>query len=75
MMDALRNQIIERKVIARVLESATFKDVPFEQDAHEAEAIDKAAGGEDRAVEIPEAKFADAATTVPGTPAAHAAKE
>ena len=29
-MDVLRNQIIERKVIERILEHATFKEVPYE---------------------------------------------
>lgn len=47
MMDALRNQIIERKTIAKVLEEAQFKDVPFEQESVGTEAIDIAAGGEE----------------------------
>ncbi len=47
LMDALRNQIIERKTIAKVLEEAKFKDVPFEQESVETEAIDVAAGGEE----------------------------
>jgi trigger factor len=75
MMDSLRNQIVERKVIAKVLEAATFKDVPFEPAAVDAEAIDKAAGGEERDVEIPEAKFADVASSVPGAPATSTAKD
>ena len=32
MMDALRNQIIERKVLDLVLEHAKFKDVPYKPD-------------------------------------------
>jgi trigger factor len=46
LMDTLRNQIIERKVIEMILADAKFKDVPYELEAPEAEAIDEAAGGE-----------------------------
>lgn len=53
LMDTLRNQIIERKVIERIMEHATFKDVPYEVEATTAEAVDQAAGGE--VVDIPEA--------------------
>jgi trigger factor len=55
-MDMLRNQIIERKVIDRILEHATFKDVPYEPNATQAEAIDRAAGGGDLEPAIPEAE-------------------
>jgi trigger factor len=65
LMDALHNQIVERKVIAKVLEHATFKDVAFEPEKVEAEAVDKSAGGEEREVEIPEAKHADTAQPLP----------
>ena len=65
LMDALRNQIVERKVIARVLEEATFKDIPFEAGIEHAEAMDKSAGGEEREVEIPEAKHSDTAQPLP----------
>lgn len=75
MMDALRNQIVERKVIDRVLESANFKDVPYEPAPVTAEAIDRAAGGEDRDAEIPEAKFPNAPAATPGSPAATMPKE
>ncbi|MEK6233284.1 MAG: trigger factor, partial [Planctomycetales bacterium] len=44
-MDVLRNQIIERKVIARIVEDAAFNDVPYVPEA-EAATIDWAAGGE-----------------------------
>jgi trigger factor len=57
LMDSLRNQIIERKVIDLVLEHATFKDVPYKPEGSDTEAIDQSAGGEvegDSA--IPEAK-------------------
>jgi trigger factor len=53
MMDALRNQIVERKTIDKVLEEAEFKDVPFDQEGVEAEAIDVAAGGEELEVNEP----------------------
>ena len=65
MMDALRNQIVERKVIEKVLEVATFKDVPFDTTAEDAEAMDKSAGGEEREVEIPEAKHSETAQPLP----------
>ncbi len=55
MMDALRNQIIERKVIELVLSHAEFKEVPYKPEGAETEAIDQSAGGERRS-EIPEAK-------------------
>jgi trigger factor len=56
LMDTLRNQIIERKAIDLILSHATFKDVPFEIEASDDEAIDQAAGGEE--AEIPEAENA-----------------
>lgn len=56
MMDALRNQIVERKVIDLVLSHAKFKDVPYKPEGTETEAIDQSAGGEDADSEIPEAK-------------------
>ncbi|MBS0209777.1 MAG: trigger factor [Planctomycetes bacterium] len=45
LMDTLRNQVIERKVIELILADAKFKEVPFEFEAPEAEALDEAAGG------------------------------
>jgi trigger factor len=56
LMDSLRNQIIERKVIDLILEHATFKDVPYEMEGDDAEAVDQTAGGEE--VAIPEAHHA-----------------
>jgi len=56
MMDALRNQIVERKVIDLVLSHAKFKDVPYKPESTETEAIDQSAGGEEEESEIPEAK-------------------
>jgi trigger factor len=55
MMDALRNQIIERKVIDLVLSHAHFKDVPYKPEGTETEAMDQSVGGEQES-EIPEAK-------------------
>ena len=55
LMDTLRNQIIERKVIDLVLSHAKFKDVPYKPEGDDTEAIDQAAGGERRG-SIPEAK-------------------
>jgi trigger factor len=46
LMDALRNQIIERKVINLVESQAKFKEVPYKPEGSETEAIDQAAGGE-----------------------------
>lgn len=59
LMDTLRNQIVERKVIKMILDTATFKDVPYKTDTEEAEAIDQAAGGgeDDEDQAIPEAKY------------------
>jgi trigger factor len=58
LMDALRNQIIERKVIELVLSHARFKEVPYKPEGMETEALDQAAGGGDDEPEIPEAKHA-----------------
>ena len=43
MVDALRNQIIERKVIDLVLSHATFKDVPYNPESSDTEAVDSSA--------------------------------
>ncbi len=52
--DVLQNQIIERKVIDLILDQATFKEVPFEFEHTQVEAVDQALGGEHG--DIPEAK-------------------
>jgi len=66
-MDVLRNQIIERKVIKRILEHAEFKETPYQlRGADEEEALDHAAGGREEA-EIPEAKY-DEGEKVPEAP-------
>ncbi|MFM9057725.1 MAG: trigger factor [Planctomycetaceae bacterium] len=67
LMDVLRNQIIERKTIDLVTSQASFKDVPFEFQKADAEAVDHAVCGavvgED---EIPTATQSEA-TPLPGT--------
>ncbi|MBN2024840.1 MAG: trigger factor [Pirellulales bacterium] len=55
MMDALSNQIVERKVIERILAEAVFTETPFEFEAAQDATVDQAAGGHDES-DIPEAK-------------------
>jgi trigger factor len=55
MMDALRNQIVERKVIDQIRDAAKVKDVPFEMEDSDTEAVDQAAGGGEQA-DIPDAE-------------------
>ena len=45
LMDVLRNQIIERKVLELVQSEAKFKDEPYEPQKADTEAISIAAGG------------------------------
>ena len=45
LMDALRNQIIERKVIEKITAAAKFTDVPFEADANQVFAVDHIVSG------------------------------
>lgn len=54
-MDALRNQIIERKVIDLILSEATFEDTPYEPERSDSTAINRAAGGDEVEPGIPEA--------------------
>ncbi len=55
-MDALRNQIIERKVIDLILAEATFEETPYEPDRTDSTAINRAAGGGESESEIPDAQ-------------------
>jgi trigger factor len=55
MWDALRNQIVERKVVAIITKNATFKDVPDKPVEDNTSAVDIAVGGVSKA-EIPDAK-------------------
>lgn len=58
LMDSLRNQIIERKAIELILADAKFKEVPFELEPTDAEALDQSAGGGDEEeTDIPEAEY------------------
>jgi trigger factor len=59
LMDILRNQIIERKTIDLILSRAEFKEVAFELEEIETEAVELSAGGGDES-EIPEAQPAPA---------------
>jgi trigger factor len=59
LMDILRNQIIERKTIDLILSHAKFKEVAFELEEIDTEAVDISAGGGDES-EIPEAQPAPA---------------
>jgi trigger factor len=45
LMDVLRNQIIERKVLELVQSHARFKDEPYEPERSDTEAIAVAVGG------------------------------
>jgi len=49
-MDILRNQIIERKVVDLIWQHATFKEVPFEFENFNEEAIDWAVAGDPNAI-------------------------
>jgi trigger factor len=68
LMDSLRNQIIERKVIDLILSEAKFKDAPFELDADKEVALDYSASGGDHDDEIPEAQAESIETANPGKP-------
>ena len=58
LMDALRNQIIERKVIGLIQENAKFNDVKYEPERNETVAIDFTLSGV-ADTNIPEAKHAE----------------
>ena len=55
-MDALRNQIIERKVVDLICSEAQFEDFPLEDDTDDTFAINMALAGGHETPEIPEAK-------------------
>ncbi len=57
-LDALRNQIIERKVLEQIESHAEFKDVKFEGLDDNIEAINISVGGGVEESQIPEAKHA-----------------
>jgi trigger factor len=66
-MDVLRNQVIERKVIDRILENAVFHEVPYAVEEDDIAALDFAAGGGDRS-DIPEAQPGGAEPAAGGRP-------
>jgi trigger factor len=55
-MDALRNQIIERKVVELICSEAQFTDVPVQDEPDDVSAVDLALAGGHDSTEIPEAK-------------------
>ena len=59
LMDALRNQIIERKAVELIKSQATFTEIPYQQNRNETFAVDISIGG-GQDTEIPEAKFGEA---------------
>jgi trigger factor len=66
-MDALRNQIVERMVIERIVDAAQIKDVPddgFFSSTSTSSDIDFLIAGE--SVDIPEAKYDNAPVSLPG---------
>lgn len=52
LMDVLRNQIVERKVLQRVQDEAKFKNQPYEPEQADTEAISFAAGGRGGAIPV-----------------------
>lgn len=55
-MDALRNQIIERKVLEMIESQAEFKDVKFKEFDNDVEPVEFSCGGTALSTQIPEAK-------------------
>lgn len=56
LMDTLRNQIVERKVIELITSHAKFSDVNYDPQPNLTEAVDHAIGGGNEEYAIPEAK-------------------
>ena len=56
-MDALRNQIIERKVVELICSEAEFTDVAVQNEQDDVSAVDLALAGGHDSSEIPEAKL------------------
>lgn len=65
-MDALRNQIIERKVVDLITSHAQFSEVPFEPAKDDTTAIDHAISGHSDDAPIPEAKYGGDVEELPG---------
>ena len=66
LMDTLRNQIIERKVLDTIREQAQFKEVKYTPEENETEAVEFFIAGEP-AADIPEAKHEDDSMPKPAT--------
>lgn len=64
-MDALRNQIIERKVLEKIIAHAIVKEVPLEPQPDDTAAIDYAVSGRLETDEIPAAKHGEEAAPLP----------
>lgn len=60
LIDTLRNQIVERKVMELIQQEAKFQDTQFQPQRDDTEAVDHAAGGSDLG-DIPEAKYGNEA--------------
>ncbi len=60
-LDVLRNQIIERKVVSKIMENAEFVEVPYVMEELNEEAIDRAAGANDTIPEVTEEEAKEAA--------------
>ncbi|NLF71089.1 MAG: trigger factor [Candidatus Anammoximicrobium sp.] len=67
-MDALRNQIIERKVIELITSHSLVEDVPYEPPVDDVVAIDHAVSGVEEREAIPEAHHGEEPKPLPGTP-------
>lgn len=67
LMDALRNQIIERKVIAKIMDAAEFKDVPYQVEDNQVTAVDHMVSGA-KDSNIPVAKHAGGETDLKSPP-------
>jgi trigger factor len=65
-MDALRNQIIERKVIDLITSHAEFSEVPLEPVKDDTVAIDHAISGHQEEADIPAAKYGGEVEELPG---------
>lgn len=68
-MDALRNQIVERKVIELITRHALVTEKPLAPERpDDVAALDHAVGGDKNSADIPEAKHSDTAKALPGQP-------
>ena len=71
-LDALRNQIVERKVIELITKHALVKEVPYVPPVDDVAAIDDAVSGLVEREEIPAAQHGEEPKPLPGAPASHA---